>query len=125
MRTVRRRLELALSAFANARRLHQLSHALLARPNATRRKLAPDTRPAISSLHFVENRLDVNQKGHVTDPATGMEWTGFSHLARPILAIAAGADIQHPALRRHRPDRSMSLAKGVSHRTPLANYTPP
>src|SRR5665811_1639518 len=111
MRTVRRRLELALAACAKAMHLHQLSHALLARPNATRRKLAPDTRPAISSLHFVENRLDVNQKGHVTDPATGMEWTGFSHLARPILAIAAGADIQHPAFRKvHRSHRCWRIS---------------
>ncbi len=43
-------------------------------------------------------------------------------LARSLLMIAAGANIQRPALRRHRPHRSMSLNKGVSHRDSLAKY---
>src|SRR5450759_4340526 len=48
MRTVRRRLELALATRLNPVGLHQLAHALLAGLNATRRKLTPDTWPAIS-----------------------------------------------------------------------------
>src|SRR5260370_18399607 len=43
-------------------------------------------------------------------------------LWRLILMVAAGADVQHPALRRHRPDHAMSLDKGVSHRDSLAKY---
>jgi hypothetical protein len=46
MRTIRRRLEFALSAGTKAMDLHQLSHALFASMNAMRRKLTPDTWPA-------------------------------------------------------------------------------
>jgi hypothetical protein len=52
--------------------LHQLSHALFASLNATRRKLMPGTWPAISALHLIKNRLDVDQQCHITDPAAGL-----------------------------------------------------
>src|SRR5674536_90390 len=116
MRTIRRRLEFTLSMATKTMDLHQLSHALFASMNATRRKLTPDTWPAIGALHLIENRLEVNQKGHITDPAAGLQWTSSSRLPRSMLAIAAGADFEHLALPRYWPDRSMSLDKGVSHR---------
>ncbi len=68
MRTIRRRLEFTLSTGTKAMDLHQLSHALFTSMNATRRKLTPDTWPAIGALHLIEDRLEVNQKGHITDP---------------------------------------------------------
>ena len=104
MRTVRRRLELALATRLKTVGLHQLAHALLARPNAARQKLTPDTRPAIGALHLIENRLDVNQQGHIADPATRLKGAGRPGLTRAILMIAAGADVQRPTLRRYRPD---------------------
>jgi len=122
MRTIRRRLEFTLSTGTKAMDLHQLSHALFASMNATRRKLTPDTWPAIGALHLIENRLEVNQKGHITDPAARLQWTSSSRLPRSMLAIAAGADFEHLALPRYWPDRSMSLDKGVSHRDSLAKY---
>jgi hypothetical protein len=67
-----------------------------------------------SALHLIENRLDV--------AAAGPQWTSSSRLPRSILAIAAGADFEHLALPRYRPDRSISLDKGVSHRDSLAKY---
>jgi hypothetical protein len=66
--------------------LHQLSDTLFAILNATRRKLTPDTWPAISALHLIENRLDVDQQCHITDPVAGLQWTSSSHLPRSILA---------------------------------------
>ena len=122
MRTIRRRLEFTLSTGTKAMDLHQLSHALFASMNTTRRKLTPDTWPAIGALHLIENRLEVNQKGHITDPAARLQWTSSSRLPRSMLAIAAGADFEHLALPRYWPDRSMSLDKGVSHRNSLAKY---
>src|SRR5208282_5819170 len=88
MRTIRRRLEFTLSTGTKAMDLHQLSHALFASMNATRRKLTPDTWPAIGALHLIENRLEVNQKGHITEPAARLQWTSSSRLPRSMLAIA-------------------------------------
>ena len=113
MRTVRRRLELelALAASLKTMDLHQLAHALLTRPNAARRKLTPDARPAIGALRLMKNRLDVNKRRRVADPAAHLKGTSVSHLTRAILMIAAGADVQRTTLRRHRPDFAMSLDK--------------
>ena len=122
MGAVRRRLELALAARAKTMRFHQFAHALLARANAALLKFPPDARPAIDALHLIENRLHVNQQGHIADPPTGLKGTDVLHLARAILAIAARADVQRPTLRRYRRDVSMSLNKGVSHRDSLAKY---
>src|SRR5208283_28587 len=122
MRTVCRRLELALATRLQAMGLHHLAHALLPGANAAILKLAPDARPAIGALHLIENRLYVNQQGRVADPATGLNRTDVSCLTRAILTVAAGADVQRPTLRRYGPDSSMSLDKGVSHRDSLAKY---
>ena len=122
MRTIGRRLELAPATRLKTVGLHQLAHTLLACPNAARQKFTPDTRPAIGALHLIENRLHVNQESHIADPATGLKGADVPGLARSILAIAAGANVQRPTLRRYRPDFSMSLDKGVSHRDSLAKY---
>src|SRR5208283_985689 len=122
MGAVRRRLELALAARAKTMRFHQFAHALLARANAALLKFPPDARPAIGALHLVENRLAVNQQGHIANPATGLKGTVVLGLACSILALAAGADVQRPTLRRYPPDREMSRDKGVSHRDSLAKY---
>ena len=122
MRTVCRRLELALATRLQAMGLHHLAHALLPGANAAILKLAPDARPAIGALHLIENRLHVNQQGRVADPATGLKRTDVSCLTRAILTVAAGADVQRPTLRRYGPNSSMSLDKGVSRRNSLAKY---
>ena len=96
MRTVCRRLELALAARLKAMGLHQLAHALLPGANAAIPKLAPNPRPAIGALHLIENRLQVNQQGRIAHPATGLKGAEVSCLTRAILAIAAGADVQRP-----------------------------
>ena len=114
--------ELTLSTDTKARDLHQLVHPLISGPDATRRKLTPDTWPAISALHLIENRFDVGQKGYITYPATGLRWISSSRLPRSILAIAAGADFEHLALPLYWRDRSMSLDKGVSRLNSLAKY---
>jgi hypothetical protein len=84
-----------------------------------RLKFAPDARPAIGALHLAEDRLDVNQQRHIAEPAAGLKGADV-RLTRSILPIAAGADLQHPALRRYRPKLSMLQDKGVSHRDSLA-----
>src|SRR5450631_2447771 len=122
MGAVRRRLELAFAACAKVVRLHQFSHAVLASANAALVKFAPDARPTVGALHLIEDRLDVNQQGDVADPTARLEMPGSFPLTRLILMVAAGADVQHPALRRHRPDHAMSLDKGVSHSDSLAKY---
>src|SRR5260370_30776902 len=83
---------------------------------------AADARPTVGALHLVEDRLDVKQQGDVADPTARLEMPGSFPLTRLILMVAAGADVQHPALRRHRPDHAMSLDKSVSHRDSLAKY---
>ena len=115
------RLEFTLAARTKTMRLHKFANALLLRPNAARLKFAPDAWPAIGGLHLAEDRLDVNQQRHIAEPAAGLKGADV-RLARSILPIAAGADVQRPTLRRYRPDRAMSLDKGVSHRDSLAKY---
>ncbi len=122
MGAVHRRLEFTLAARTKTMRFHKFANALLPRPNAARLKFAPDAWPAIGALHLAEDRLDVNQQRHIAEPAAELKGADV-RLARSILPIAAGADLQHPALRRYRPKLSMLRDKGVFRRDSLAKYT--
>ncbi len=111
-------LEITLSTGTKAMDLHQLSHALFASLNATRRKLTPDTWPAISVLHLIENRLDVDQQCHITGPAAGLQWTSSSRLQDTDLfagerRCSNARKRSEPAILR-RPDYRRALCEPVS-----------
>jgi len=110
----------ALTPRPQAIGVHELSDALLARTKLPRRKFAPDSRPAIGALHLEENGADVSQQSRVAQPTgAGLcrrrPLTDGLFLARPVLTVAADADLQHAALRDDRPDSSVSLDEGVPH----------
>jgi hypothetical protein len=80
---MRRRLELSLATGTKAIDLRQLAPARIGLPEC----------PPPKAQIALENRLDVDQKGHVADPAAGPRWTRSSPPPCALLAIAAGADV--------------------------------
>ncbi|MDF2464855.1 MAG: hypothetical protein K0Q43_3090, partial [Ramlibacter sp.] len=112
-----------LASGLDAVALHQLSHALLADPNASCQQLLPHLRPAVFLLDLGVDGLDVHQQGFVADALVGSGATGLAGvLASPVLELAAGADSQHLASQRDRPAGLVLGNPGVLHRDSLAKY---
>src|ERR1700747_1464436 len=96
--------------------LHQPLHALLAHPQASLAQLTPDARPAVSAACLGMHRTNVHKQRFICQVTT------LRDLRPPqaVLVIACGADPEHAALHTDRPDRTMSIDKGVSHFWPFA-----
>jgi len=115
---VGRDLESTLAASADAVKLHELLHPVLADPDAACEQLFPDPRPAVAAARFGMDHLDVNQQRIVAQMAS-LEGLGAAH---EMLVVARHAGLQHTALHRDRPQAPMSLDEGVLQLCAFAKY---
>ena len=87
-------LEAALALGADAMQLHELLHPLLAHPDATCKQLFPRTWPAVATVRFSLDDLDMHQQRVVAQVAP----LSRAGKAYKVLVVPGHAGLKHPAL---------------------------